>query len=138
MSLAVVGGFGGGGGGGGRAATNGKPFKFEYFVIFSKIYKEAASTADDEDEGAGRSTPKKKKNKKKSADSSVYYFQIEDEVIAEFAELFFDYKFSKEAQSTDSRRAFQEVGIDPLRRVFIVHRDKMEPMVAAMEARIVS
>ncbi|KAJ3158779.1 Mss4p nuclear export [Geranomyces michiganensis] len=138
------------------AVEDGEPFEFDYFVYISKIYREIESAVGDDGDddgdgdggdgaapagassssGAKPSTGKTKKKKKKAklaaaaasaaSDAAVFYFQPEDELFAEHAEVVFDFKFQKEAQSTDSRRAFQEYGIDPLRRVFIVRSDKMK------------
>ncbi|KAJ3164702.1 Mss4p nuclear export [Geranomyces variabilis] len=119
------------------AVEDGEPFEFEYFVYISKIYREIESVVEEDGEegaGAASTTGKTKKKKKKAklaaaaaaSEAAVFYFQPEDELLAEHAEIMFDFKFQKEAQSTDSRRAFQEFGIDPLRRVFIVRSDKMK------------
>ncbi|KAJ3178038.1 Mss4p nuclear export [Geranomyces variabilis] len=122
------------------AVEDGEPFEFDYFVYISKIYREIESVVEEDGEEAppttassttGKSKKKKKKAKLAAAaaaasEAAVFYFQPEDELLAEHAEFMFDFKFQKEAQSTDSRRAFQEFGIDPLRRVFIVRSDKMK------------
>ncbi|KAJ3300434.1 Mss4p nuclear export [Borealophlyctis nickersoniae] len=121
------------------AVEDGEPFKFDYYLFISKVYKEIESQLDEEEEGA--SSSKQKKKKKKAAgneDSTVFYFQPEDEIVQQHAELTFDYKFTKEAQASDSRRAFHDFGIDPLRRVFLVHASKMTTLLKEFEENLSS
>ncbi|KAJ3021638.1 Mss4p nuclear export [Thoreauomyces humboldtii] len=130
------------------AVEDGGKFAFDHFVYISKIYKEIESDLVDEEEGdgmarqstAGEQSQRKKKKKKAkvAAPTATFYFQPEDEVVAEHASFTFDFKFTKELQSTDSRRAFQEFGIDPLRRVFIIEQSKMKGLLQALETALAS
>ncbi|KAI8916538.1 p21-C-terminal region-binding protein-domain-containing protein, partial [Powellomyces hirtus] len=117
------------------AIEDGEPFKFDYFVYISKIYKEIESSLVEEDGVVvdEKVKGKKKKAKTAAAEPTIFYFQSEDEVFAEHAELTFDFKFTKSLQSSDSRRAFQEYGIDPLRRVFIIKQEKMKGLLKELE-----
>ncbi|TPX58566.1 hypothetical protein SpCBS45565_g07966 [Spizellomyces sp. 'palustris'] len=117
------------------AVEDGEPFRFEYYIYISKVYKEIESTLAEEDGVVIESSKKgKKKRAKTSIETSTFYFQPEDEIIQEHAEFSFDFKFAKEAQSSDSRRAFQEYGIDPLRRVFVIKEEKIKAILEQFES----
>lgn len=65
----------------------------------------------------------------------MLYFQPEDEIIASYADIQYDYKFTnsdKEA-SSDARRAFSDYGIAPGRKVMIVNGNKMKAMIEELE-----
>ncbi|KAI9188524.1 p21-C-terminal region-binding protein-domain-containing protein [Polychytrium aggregatum] len=117
-----------------KAIQESKPFKFEYYIMISKTYKEVESQLEQDSDGEDKveSQEASKKNKKQRL-VTVYYFQQEDELIEEFADFSYDYKFSKEGSSSDSKRAFQEYGIDPSRRVFVIHRSKLPEILKRFE-----
>ncbi|KAJ3038325.1 Mss4p nuclear export [Rhizophlyctis rosea] len=121
------------------AVEDGEPYNFDYFIFVSKVYKEIESSLNEEEDGEGgeeRLKPKKKKKKKaapEEEETPVFYFQPEDEIIQQHAELSFDFRFRKEAQVTDSRRAFQDFGIDPSRRLFLVKKEKMKTLLKEFE-----
>ncbi|KAI8816149.1 p21-C-terminal region-binding protein-domain-containing protein [Fimicolochytrium jonesii] len=125
------------------AVEEGTSPDFAHFVYVSKIYREVEGMTEEEaaggdDDGTGRGK-KKKRRKEKSAseDAPVFFFQMEDEIIQEHATFTFDYPFAKPAQqSTDSRRAFHEFGIDPLRRVMVIPKEEMRNVLAALEAAL--
>jgi protein BCP1 len=81
--------------------------------------------------------PSKKSKKGKEMDNSseVFYFQSEDEIIAQYAEYQFDYKFTnnEKEQAADSRRAFSEYGIAPFRRLMFVHASKFDQLVSEIK-----
>ncbi|KAI9478585.1 MAG: p21-C-terminal region-binding protein-domain-containing protein [Benjaminiella poitrasii] len=110
-----------------KAVQQKEPYKFEWYLFISKTYKEVASTVDEEEE---QETSQKQKEKS-TATAETFYFQSEDEIIAKYAELQFDFKFtnSEKEQSTDSRRAFSDFGIAPGRKLLLVHRSKFDDLV---------
>jgi protein BCP1 len=101
--------------------------KYRHLIYISKIYTEVESTVSDDDEEAEK--PKKKKPK---VQKQVFFFQAEDEFLQEFAILKFDYLLPKQ-QSSDSRRVFQEAGIEPSRRVFVIPFEKMKDVVEKLK-----
>ncbi|OZJ05518.1 hypothetical protein BZG36_01885 [Bifiguratus adelaidae] len=121
------------------AVEDGEPFKFSWYVIPAKTYKEVEPTADmDEEDEEERPKPVVSKKKKRTVDTPsnpLYYFHPEDEVIEAHSTYYFDYALThadKEAVS-DSRRVFAEVGIAVGRRVFFVEGSKMKDMIQEIE-----
>ncbi len=96
-------------------------------IFISKLYHEVESTVDNEDEEEVQ-----KPKKKKKLDLPVFYFQAEDEFIEPHAELKFDYPLASQ-QSADSRRAFQDAGIEPFRRVLVVPFQKMNTVLSELQ-----
>ncbi|KAI8142995.1 p21-C-terminal region-binding protein-domain-containing protein [Fennellomyces sp. T-0311] len=115
-----------------QAVEKGEAYKFDYYMYIAKTYKEVASTVDDEEEEA---QPKKKGKKKAKTTSETFYFQPEDEVIDQYAQYKFDFKFTnreKEA-SADAKRAFSDFGIAPSRRLMLVPQAKFAEAVEEIE-----
>jgi protein BCP1 len=105
--------------------------EYKNIVYISKVYTEVDSTlSEDEDEEEKR--PKKKKKVQKES----FYFQAEDEFIESFSSHHFDYSLPKQ-QSSDSRRVFQEAGIEPFRRVLTISFDKMKSIVEKLKQVVV-
>ncbi|RUS19326.1 p21-C-terminal region-binding protein-domain-containing protein [Endogone sp. FLAS-F59071] len=118
-----------------------EPYDFEWYVIISKTYKEVAPTVDDDNDEAKPSTtskPKKKKTKMHHplSDAATFYFHPEDEIVAHHAAHQYDFRLTRQDRdaSADSRSTFSEFGIAPARRVFVVHRDRIQGMVEEMES----
>ncbi|GAB5590405.1 Mss4p nuclear export [Umbelopsis nana] len=110
-------------------------FNFEWYVFVSKTFKEVESTIDEEQEMNAPAVQKKKKAKKTAPAAELMYFQQEDEIIASYADIQYDYKQTnaeKEA-SSDARRAFSDYGIASGRKVMIVNSSKMKAMVEELE-----
>lgn len=108
--------------------SQGKDYKFSYYLFISKIYKEVASRVDAEG---------KKKKRKKEDNIPFYYFQAEDEVLEECCEteMTFDYKPPNQ-QSSDSRGIFSEMGIDGWRRVMVVKAERMLEVLEKMTSML--
>jgi protein BCP1 len=105
--------------------------QYKHIVLISKIYTEVDSiVSEDEDEAEKR--PKKKKKIQKD----TFYFQAEDEFLETFSNNQFDYALPKQ-QSSDSRRVFQEAGIEPARRVLTIAFDKMPTVVEKLKQVVV-
>lgn len=100
-----------------------KNMNLKYVIYISKVYREIESTLEEKDGVVidTKDMPQRKKGRKMAKkDSPLFYFQIEDEFLEQKAEFTFEYRFSKASQSADSKRAFQDAGITPLRKVFIL------------------
>jgi protein BCP1 len=98
--------------------------EYKHLIYISKIYSEIESTVSDDEEDQ----PKKKRKTAKQ----VFYFQAEDEFLEPFASLAFDYLLPKQ-QSSDSRRVFQEEGIEPFRRVLVIPYEKLKAIVTKLK-----
>ena len=90
------------------ALEDGEAYNFSHYLILSKTYTEIASKVDEQDD-----RPKKKKKIAGSFDTM--YFHPEDEVLHKHALCHggFDYSNKQDEGHSDSKRAFQELGIKP-------------------------
>jgi protein BCP1 len=104
---------------------------FDYLVFISKIYKEVAAAEEDE-----VSHKKKRQNKTKKPENEVFYFQAEDEFIEKECFVSVDYHLPQK-QVSDSRRAFSEMGIDPLRRIIVVEYCKMDKILKTLQENLI-
>ena len=107
-----------------------EPYSFTHYLILSKTYKEVTSILEDE------TTHKHKKQKKvpgKKGAEEVFYFHPEDEVLHEYADLYGDFEYKKEASQSDSKRAFQELGIKPQGHIILIQNTRFEDAVKAVQ-----
>ncbi|TPX33435.1 hypothetical protein SeLEV6574_g08378 [Synchytrium endobioticum] len=122
------------------AVEDGERYEFQHFVIISKTYREVESEVDGPQEANGNGNAVRGKKRKSSSGAShdatsspIYYFQSEDEIFEKRCEHYFDYTFDNDSQVSDSRRVFAEMGIEPARRVFLLHKDVMKDVMADLE-----
>jgi len=105
-----------------------EPYSFTHYLILSKTYEEVASKLDAEDD-----RPKKKK---KNADQNkeLFYFHPEDEVFQRHAAAFgsFEYDRPQDEGQSDSKRAFQELGIKPKGYLILIEGSKFDGAVKAV------
>ncbi|KAI8807702.1 p21-C-terminal region-binding protein-domain-containing protein [Cladochytrium replicatum] len=131
------------------AVADKEPYDIEYFIFISKTYRETEPQVEDPEgsdddsgpSGKARKMMKVKKKKRKQAvapalDTGNLYFQQEDEIIEKHAEFTFDFAISQDI-APDARRTFSDHGIEPARRVLVVHKDKIPVIVAEMKQKIV-
>lgn len=106
-----------------------EPYNFTHYLILSKTYREIASTLDEDD------TPKSKKQKKagKKGSSEVFYFHPEDEVLERHASCFGSYEYLVEGARADSKRTFQELGIQPQGHMILIEASKFEAAVKGLQ-----
>lgn len=111
-----------------------EPYNFSHYLIVSKTYQEVESHLDQE----SKKSHKKKKQRLgagKQASPGVFYFHPEDEVLQRYAQLYggFDYVNQQGEGQSDSKRAFQELGISPQGHVILIEAEKFEPAIKAVE-----
>jgi len=102
-----------------------EPYDFSHYLILSKTYEEVESKLDMEE-----SRPQKKK--KKSADTSeVFYFHPEDETFQRHALCHGRYQYTHPHPEghSDSKRAFQELGIKASGSLILIEASKFEVAV---------
>ena len=106
-----------------------EPYEFTHYLIFSKTYHEVVSALDEEN------TPKQKKQKKASRkeSSEIFYFHPEDEVWQKHAAEFGSFQYQKEAGGSDSKRAFQELGIKPEGHLILIEAAKFGEAVRSLQ-----
>jgi protein BCP1 len=108
-----------------------EPYNFTHYLILSKTYEEVESKLD-----AGESRPQKKKKKNAAAGGKqeMFYFHPEDEVLERYTLCHGTYDYTKEQAegASDSKRAFQEVGIRPAGSLMLIEEGKFEEAVKAI------
>lgn len=100
-----------------------EPYAFTHFLVLSKTYTEVESKLDAEDE-----RPKKKK---KGGNFETMFFHPEDEVLQRHAICHggFDYSTKHDEGYSDSKRAFQELGIKPQGHAILIEAGKFNSAV---------
>jgi protein BCP1 len=99
-------------------------YDFSHYLILSKTYTEVASKLDVEDD-----RPKKKK--KAIAAPETFYFHPEDEIFHKHAicQGGYDYVTKQDEGYSDSKRAFQEMGIKPQGHMIFIEAPKFSAAV---------
>lgn len=107
------------------AVADKEPYNFSHYLILSKTYTEVASKLDAEDD-----RPKKKKKAAGGAFETMY-FHPEDEVLQRHAICHggFDYSIKQDDGHSDSKRAFQELGIKPQAHAILIASDQFKVAV---------
>ena len=102
-----------------------EPYNFTHYLILSKTYTEIESKLDNEDD-----RPKKKKKGSAGAFETMY-FHPEDEVFQKHALCYggFDYSTRRDDGHSDSKRAFQEMGIKPQSHAILIEAPKFKAAV---------
>ena len=111
------------------AVEDEEPYEFTHYLIFSKTYQEVMSALDEED------VPKQKKQRKagKKETTETFYFHPEDEVLRKHAAAFGSFDYQKEARESDSKRAFQELGIKPEGHLILIEAARFEGAVKSLQ-----
>lgn len=101
-----------------------EPYQFSHYLILSKTYTEVASALDEEDD-----RPKKKKRGTHTLETM--YFHPEDEVLQRHALCYGGYGYStpQDDGHSDSKRAFQELGIRPSSHAILIEASRFEAAV---------
>lgn len=103
-----------------------EPYNFSHYLILSKTYTEVASKLDAEE-----NRPTKKKKKAAGTSFETMYFHPEDEVLHRHAVCHggYDYSTKQDEGHSDSKRAFQELGIKPQGHAILISADKFKDAV---------
>lgn len=112
------------------ALQEAEPYAFTHYLVLSKCYSEVASTL-----SAGDAAPPSKKKSKKGGGEEVFYFHPEDEVLQKFAvgSASFDYETPVDEGASDSKRAFQEMGVKPRGHLVLIEAGKFEAAVEGLK-----
>lgn len=112
-------------------------FDFDYIFIVSKTFQEEESQLDKEERiSAKKSRRAPPGGRGGSSKKQTFFFHPEDEVIHNHALYFHSYKYSKEPQSSDSKRAFYDYGIFPQGHLILLDSKKMPELVEELEVKI--
>ncbi|KAI5795726.1 protein bcp1 [Geopyxis carbonaria] len=112
------------------AVDDGEEYKFTHWLVLTKTYAEVVSKLDEME-----SRPKKRGKPAKRSKSEVFYYHAEDEAVRQVLEATncVDFKFSKEGDSADSKRAFSDMGIKPQGLMMLLDKPKLEEIVGVLE-----
>ncbi|KXG47325.1 BCP1 family [Penicillium griseofulvum] len=110
------------------AVEDKEPYTFSHYLVLSKNYEEVESKLDQEE-----SRPQKKK-KKGGEQAERFFFHPEDEVVERHALCAgsIDYTHKSDEGHSDSKRAFQELGIRTKGSLILIEAAQFEPMVKAL------
>jgi protein BCP1 len=113
------------------AVQESEPYNFTHYLILSKTYEEIQSALPAMDE-----QPRSKKQKGGKAGGETFYFHPEDEVLHKHALGWasFEYDTPVDAGASDSKRAFQELGVKPKGHFVLIEAEKFEAAVGGVKA----
>ncbi|KXL50027.1 hypothetical protein M433DRAFT_66622 [Acidomyces richmondensis BFW] len=113
------------------ANNDGEPYDFTHYLIISKTYSEIPSQLDAEER-----RPQKKTKKGQSAGSSPenFYFHPEDEVFHKHAQAHCTFEYTKQGDegASDSKRAFQDLGVKPHGHLILIQGPRFKEAVKAV------
>jgi len=114
------------------ANNDGEPYDFTHYLIISKTYAEIPSQLDAED---GRPQKKKKKGQSSATPIETFYFHPEDEVLHKQALAHCNFEYTKQGDegASDSKRAFQDLGVKPYGHLILIEGEKFKDAVKAVE-----
>lgn len=106
-----------------------EPYSFTHYLLLSKTYVEIESQLP----SSSAPPSKKKKGPKGGDEQETFYFHPEDEVWARYALCAggFDYSTKEDEGKSDSKRAFQELGVKPKGHLVLVEAAKFHEAVKA-------
>ncbi|EQK99063.1 bcp1 [Ophiocordyceps sinensis CO18] len=107
------------------AVEDKEPYEFSHYLIMSRAFHEVESTHDAD----------KRKPKKARGERVTQYFHPEDEIFHKHALAHGNFVYTKEGDvASDSKRAFQEVGIQTIGHMLLVEGSKFEGAVKEINA----
>jgi protein BCP1 len=109
------------------AVAETEPYAFTHYLILSKTYQEIQSTLPSTEDAP----PKTKKSKKADTQGETFFFHPEDEVLHKHAlgHASFEYDTPVDEGASDSKRAFQELGVRPRGHLVLVEAARFEGAV---------
>jgi protein BCP1 len=116
------------------AVAETEPYSFTHYLILSKTYQEIASSLPST--STSTSPPSKKRSKKggNGEEGETFFFHPEDEVLHKHALGYasFEYDTPVDEGASDSKRAFQELGVRPKGHFVLVEAGRFEGAVEAV------
>ncbi|KAA8909034.1 protein bcp1 [Sphaerosporella brunnea] len=112
------------------ALAENEPYNFTHFMVLSKTYTEVASRLDELE-----ARPNKKGKKQAKRRNDTFYYHLEDEVIRRRCgeDNAAGFRFEKEGEAADSKRAFSDMGIKPQGLMMLVEKEGFGHMVEDLE-----
>ncbi|PYH43822.1 protein-transporting protein BCP1 [Aspergillus saccharolyticus JOP 1030-1] len=112
-----------------HAVADNEPFDFSHYLLLSKTYEEVQSKLDMEE-----ARPQKKKKNSGGSKAERFFFHPEDEVLEKHAVCAGSFEYSRKQDDghSDSKRAFQELGIRTKGSLILIEKASLEGAVKAM------
>ncbi|KAK3502599.1 p21-C-terminal region-binding protein-domain-containing protein [Neurospora crassa] len=104
------------------AVDDKEPYEFTHYLVVSRAYVEVESSLDQEEQ----------KRKRLRDEKGLQYFHPEDEEMRKHAVGAGTYTFTKEGDSADSKRAFQELGVKSQGFMMLIEAGKFKQAVKAI------
>ena len=106
-----------------------EPYNFTHYLLFSKTYSEVGSQLPSEE------APRGKRKKAGGEEEETFYFHPEDEVWHKYATCWsnFEYSTPVDEGASDSKRAFQELGVKPKGHLILIEGEKFKEAVGAVK-----
>lgn len=113
------------------AVDDDEQYRFSHYLLLSKVYTEVTSTLDQMNQ-----QHVKRKKKSASKEPEIFYFHAEDEILAKYAiaKASFAFRNHPGSGASDSRRAFQEEGIDPQGFLLLFEADRFSTAIQALSS----
>ena len=112
-------------------------YDFSHYLIFSKTYVEVSSSLDEETHTSQKAKKKQKMNSKSDNTMDTFYFHPEDEIFIRHASMQGSFSYVNEGEGqSDSKRAFQNLGIKPRGHIMLIEAAHFETAVKAVESFI--
>jgi len=108
-----------------------EPYAFTHYLVLSKTYVEVESNL-----SAAEQPPSKKKKGSKNDNKETFYFHPEDEVLHKHAVGYDSFEFETPADegASDSKRAFQELGVQPMGHMILIDGNKFTEAVDSVKS----
>ncbi|KAL7774444.1 hypothetical protein CFE70_005356 [Pyrenophora teres f. teres 0-1] len=108
-----------------------EPYTFTHYLVLSKCYSEIQSQLPSHD----AAQPSKKRSKKAEGGEETFYFHPEDEVLHKHAVGYtsFEYDTPVDEGASDSKRAFQELGVRPKGHMVLIEAERFAGAVEAVK-----
>lgn len=112
------------------AIAESEPYSFTHYLVLSKCYTEVSSKL----AGVEGAEPRGKKAKKEDK-GEVFYFHPEDEVLMKYAlgKATFEYDTEVDEGASDSKRAFQELGVRPMGCLVLIEAGRFAEAVEGVK-----
>lgn len=104
------------------AVDDKEPYEFTHYLVVSRAYVEVESSLDQEEQ----------KRKRARDEKGLQYFHPEDEEMRKHALGAATYAYTKEGDSADSKRAFQELGVKSQGCMMLIEAGKFKMAVKAI------
>ena len=112
-------------------------YDFSHFLVWSRTYREVESQLDKEGDGPSKKARLDTKRRPVDPDQR-FYFHPEDEILHRFAagHASFDYATARAEGAADSKRAFQDKGVDSQLHLILIEKSRFRDAVDALVQEI--